>query len=70
MNKRVVSKVGKRNKPEIDMMEFIQIDSIREFDLDKHTTKKEPAKKKSIVESAEIENEQIAEFSEEIENQE
>ena len=69
MNKRVVSKVGKRNKPEIDMMEFIQIDDIMEFDLDRDLFDDKPIKKKSIVRD-DVENEQIAEFSEEIENQE
>ena len=69
MIKKVISKVGKRHRPEIDMMEFMQIEEIKEFDLDKHSRKPLPVKK-SIVEYAEIENEQIAEFSEEIENQE
>ena len=68
MNKKVVSKVGKRNRPEIDMMEFIQIDDIMEFDLDRDLFDDKPIKKKS--QSYTVENEQIAEFSEEIENQE
>jgi len=69
MNKRVVSKVGKRHRPEIDMMEFIQIDEIMEFDLDRDLFDDKPIKKKLIVRD-DAENEQIAEFSEEIENQE
>ena len=72
MNKKVVSKVGKRHKPEIDMMEFIQVDDIMEFDLDRDLFDDKPIKKKSpaIYKSDDAENEQIAKFSEEIENQE
>lgn len=39
MNKKIISKVGKRHRPEIDMMEYIQIEETREFDLDKYTEK-------------------------------
>ena len=83
MIKKVISKVGKRHRPEIDMMEFIQIDSIREFDLDKHCEVltdegwfeasadfKNTIKKKSIKENVKPDIEQNAEFSEEIENNE
>ena len=38
MNKKIISKVGKRHRPEIDMMEYIQIEETREFDLDKHVS--------------------------------
>lgn len=40
MNKKIISKVGKRHRPEIDMMEYIQLGEVREFDLDKHKPKK------------------------------
>lgn len=36
MNKRIISKVGKRHRPDIDMMEFMQTTENQEFDLDKH----------------------------------
>ena len=36
MNKKIISKVGKRHRPEIDMMEYIQTQETIEFDLDKH----------------------------------
>ena len=35
MSKKIISKVGKRHRPEIDMMEYIQTTENQEFDLDK-----------------------------------
>jgi len=46
MNKKIISKVGKRHRPEIDIMKNIKIEETREFDLDKHMEK--PVKKKSL----------------------
>lgn len=71
MNKRIISKVGKRNRPEIDMMEYMQTQETIEFDLDKHVSdgaKFTTIKKKYVREDVEIEHN--AEFSEEIENNE
>lgn len=36
MTKKIISKIGNKRLPDIDMMEFIQLDEIKEFDLDKH----------------------------------
>ena len=81
MNKKIISKVGKRHRPEIDMMEFMQLESIREFDLDRDVISPEdiesllfeekPIKKKSLKEMfAKVENEKLIEFDEDIENNE
>jgi len=64
MNKKIISKVGKRHRPEIDMMEYIQVTENQEFDLDKHTEK--PVKKKYAKPDIEH-NDQLVE---EIENNE
>jgi len=37
MTKKIISKCGKRHRPEIDMMEYIQTTENQEFDLDKHS---------------------------------
>lgn len=44
MNKRIISKVGKRHRPDIDMMEFMQIEEMREFDLDRNFPEVEKSK--------------------------
>ena len=36
MTKKIISKIGDKRLPDVDMMEFIQIDDIKEFDLDKN----------------------------------
>lgn len=67
MNRRIISKVGKRQRPEIDMMEYMQTEETIEFDLDKHV---EPIKKKSISEYVDLENEHNDQLVDIIENNE
>ena len=69
MNKRIISKVGKRHRPEIDIMEKIQIDDIIEFDLDRDLFDDKPIKKK-YQRDVKPDIEQNAEFSVDIENKE
>jgi 5'(3')-deoxyribonucleotidase len=71
MNKRVISKVGKRNRPDIDMMEYIQTTESQEFDLDRDLFRDlgvTPIKKKLIKDVVELDIDQNAEFSEIIED--
>lgn len=71
MNKRIISKVGKRQRPEIDMMEYMQTEETIEFDLDRDLFTDKPLrqiKKKYIRED--VENEHNDQLIEEIENNE
>lgn len=36
IKKKIISRIGDKPKNDVDMMEFMQLDEIREFDLDKH----------------------------------
>ncbi len=67
MNKRVISKVGKRQRPEIDMMEYIQLDDVAEFNLDAYIPAPQIVviKKKYVREDVENEhNDQLVDIIE------
>jgi len=67
MSKKIISKVGKRHRPEIDMMEYMQNEELNEFDLDKELFDDKPVKKK-YPKDAEVDIEQNGEFTEIIED--
>ena len=68
MNKRIISKVGKRHIPEIDMIEYMQTDELLEFDLDRDLFDDKPinpVKKKTVREDVENEhNDQLVDIIE------